>query len=296
MADRSRTTLDWEDVRFFAALARHGSLSATARALSVNHATVSRRVAGLERSLGAPLFERRPTGYALTDAGRIALEAAGAMEAAAEALPRLDPRRPLAGLVRLTATPSLAESFLIPRLGPFRAAHPALDIELIADRRSVSLARREADIALRLARPEEGDLTARRVATVSFGFYAAPSWRDRLAQGGLPAFVGFDEGSAHLPEAVWFARRFPGLRLAFRANSQTAQAAAARAGCGVALLPHFLGAADPGLVLLPWSELPPPRELWLLSRRDAGSMPPIRAVKDFLVALFERERSLFEGP
>src|SRR5262245_43699333 len=103
MTDRFRTAaLDWEDVRVFAALARHGSLSATARALTITHATVARRIAALERSLGARLFKRRPSGYELTAAGRDALQAADAMESAAAALVRLEPEPALTGIVRIT--------------------------------------------------------------------------------------------------------------------------------------------------------------------------------------------------
>ena len=291
MADRFRTAPDWEDVRFFAALARHGSLSAAARALGVNHATVARRLAGLERALGARLVERRPTGYALTAAGRDALQAAGAMETAARLLPRRDTPAAVAGLVRITATPTLAEAFLVPRLGALQQRHPGVDLEVIADLRSISLPRHEADIALRLARPPDGDLIARSVATLHFGFYGAAAWRDRIAVGEPPTFVGFDEGGAHLPEAAWLARQFPACRLGFRTNSQMSQASAARVGCGVALLPTFLGAADPGLVPIPIDPLPPTREVWLLTRRDVMSAPPIRAVTDFLTDLFQRERA-----
>lgn len=290
MADRFRTAPDWEDVRHFAALARHGSLSAAARALGVNHATVARRLAGLERTLGARLVERRPTGYELTAAGRDALQAAGAMETAARLLPRRDAPAALAGLVRLTATPTLAEAFLVPRLGLLQQRHPTVDLEVIADLRAISLPRHEADVALRLARPQDGDLIARAVATLHFGFYGAAAWRDRIGAGEAPIFVGFDEAGAHLPEAAWLARQFPTCRLGFRTNSQMSQASAARAGCGVALLPIFLGAADPDLVPIPIEPLPPSREVWLLTRRDGMSTPPIRAVTDFLVELFQRER------
>src|SRR5262249_24672822 len=108
MTDRFRTrSIDWRDVRFFAALARHGSLSGTAGALSVNHATVARRLAALERALGTKLFKRRLSGYELTTAGHRALEAADAMESAATAMSRLEPEKTLAGLVRITATPSI---------------------------------------------------------------------------------------------------------------------------------------------------------------------------------------------
>ncbi len=290
-----RTAIDWEDVRFFAALARHGSLSATARALAVNHATVARRVTGLEDALGTRLFERRPTGYELTEAGRLALDAAGTMESAASALPRLGPEAAPAGLVRITATPSLTEAFLIPHLAALQQRHPALDLELLADRRSISLARHEADLALRLGRSADAELIARRVASIRYGFYGTPAWRERLERGAPPVFVGFDEAGGPIPEADWLARRFPGLRLAFRTNSQMAQARAARAGCGLTLLPRFLVESDPVLVPVSLPELPPVRDLWLLTRPDVRRIPQLRVVADFLVDLFRRERSLFAG-
>src|SRR5579859_7089116 len=139
MSEKKRTDvpprtmeLDWEDLRFALALARHGSLSAAARALGVNHATVSRRVAGLDAALGATLLERRPTGYVLTAAGRAVLQEAAVMEQAASRLPRFDAAPPLGGMVRLSAPPSLAESFLTSRFGPLLERHPGLDIALVA--------------------------------------------------------------------------------------------------------------------------------------------------------------------
>src|SRR5262245_33599037 len=112
MPDKKRTTaLDWEDVRYFVALARHGTLSATARALRVNHATVARRITSLETLLGRPLFERRADGYALTAEGKAILDEASIMdEAALSVLRRLDAGTELNGLVRLTSAPGLAES------------------------------------------------------------------------------------------------------------------------------------------------------------------------------------------
>jgi DNA-binding transcriptional LysR family regulator len=301
MDDRFRTArsqisgLDWEDVRFFAALTRHGSLSATARALSVNHATVARRIAALEQTLGARLFKRRPTGYDLTAAGRRALQAADVMESAASALSRLPPEQALTGLVRITATPSLAETFLIPRLARLQQQHPELDLEIVAERRPLSLQRYQSDIALRLGRPEGGELIGRRVARVAYRFYATPAWRNLLKQGGRPCFIGFDEAGSQFPEALWLARSFSDLRLALRCNNQSGQVVAARAGCGIALLPRFLAAGDPALVELTLPHAPPMRELWLLSRRDRQRTPRIRVVVDFLLDLILREKALFEG-
>src|SRR5262245_57611985 len=295
MADRFRTALDWADIRIFATLARHGSLSATARALGVNHATVARRLAGLERALGNKLFERRSTGYQLTAAGRRALEPAATMENAAGALGRLGPEPSQAGLVRVTATPSLAETFLIPRLKALHKMHPALDFEILAERQQASLPRHQSDIALRLGRPERGDILARRVARVGYGFYGTREWRDRLKDGSALFFIGFDEAGSRFPEAQWMARRLRDARLALRANYQTGQIAAARAGFGIALLPHFFAASEPTLVEVRLPEVPPTRELWLLTRRDVRRAPQLRTVTDFLADLFRRERALFNG-
>lgn len=294
MADRKRTEPDWQDVRVFLALARHGTLSGAARALAVNHATVARRIASLERTLRRRLVERRPEGYVLTEMGRRTLTPAADMEAAAAALGQTDGDQGVGGLVRINATPSLAQGFLASRLSRLTARHAGLDLELASAVRSVSLERYEADIALRLERPRDGDVLARRLVTLGFGFYASPAWRDSLERGGEPCFVGFDEANAHLPEAVWLARRFPRARMAVRTDSQFAQALAARAGAGIALLPHFIGRSDGDLVRCLPDQAPAARELWLVTRRRDGRAPSTRAAADRLVEMFQAERDLFE--
>ncbi len=294
MAERIRTDgLDWEDLRHFVALAAEGSLSATARRLRVNHATVARRVAGLEAALGRTLFDRRPDGYALTAEGRAVLAEAQGMEAAALAvLRRLDAATSLDGPVRLTTTRSLAEDFLIPRLGPLRRAHPGIDLELLAELRVMSLARREADIAIRLGRPADSSLAGRRVGLIAHGFYASTEWPGRLAAGDPPVFVAYDAESDMVPEARWLAARFPTARRTFRSNSQAALAAAARAGFGIALLPHYLAATMPELCELALGETPPPREAWLLVRPELRRVPRMRAVAEGVAAIFRAERGV----
>jgi DNA-binding transcriptional LysR family regulator len=295
MPDRFRTArIDWEDARYFAALARHGSLSATARALGVNHATVARRIAALEDALRVKLFERRPTGYRLTAAGRSALTATDAMESAAAALTRLKPGKALGGLVRITTTPSLAEAFLIPRMMPLHQEHPLLDLEITSARTINSLNRYQADVALRLGQFEQVEVVARRVANLAYRFYATPQWRDRLETGGSPIFVGFDEAGAEFPESLWLARTFASASLALRCNNQTGQIAAARAGFGIALLPKFLASHDPDLVEVDLSVTPPERQLFLVTRRDVHTTPRIRVVVDYLLDLIRRERALLE--
>jgi len=298
MPDKKRTgRLDWEDVRYFVALARNGTLSATARGLRVNHATVARRIASLETLLGRALFDRRSNGYALTAEGRAVLSGASAMdEAALSVLRRADVGTELSGLVRLAAGRVLAERFLIDRLRGLHDRYPAIDLEVTGGSRVVSLAKREADIALRYGSAEDSELVARRVARITFGLYASAAYRDKLKTGQMPAFVGFDEGSDFIAEAAWLARQFRGRRFSFRTNSQTTQAAAARAGYGVALLPRYIVAAhEPDLVEVSLGGRLPEREVWLLVRRDLTRVPRVRAVTDYLVEVFRRDRRLLAG-
>src|SRR5215510_12560621 len=279
MTDKKRTDhLDWEDVRFFAALARHGTLSATARALRVNHATVARRIASLETLVGRTLFDRRAKGYVLTAEGKGVLDEANAMdEAALSVLRRLDAGTELSGLVRLAVGRVLAERFLIDRLRAFHERYPAIDLEVIGGSRVVSLAKREADLALRYGSPQDSQLIARRLATITFGLYTSLAYRDKLRAGQPPAFIGFDPDGDFIAEAAWLAREFGDRRFSFRANTQTAQAAAARAGYGVALLPRYLVPPhEAELVEVPLAKHLPERDLWLLVRPDLKKVPAQR--------------------
>ena len=198
-------------------------------------------------------------------------------EAALAVLRRLDAGTELNGLVRLTTPRVLADGFLIARLGGLHRRYPALDLELIAEARLVSVARREADIALRFGAPKDSDarLPSRRAHRLRPLCRAGLS---RPAQGRRRSgVIGFEDDNDSIFEAAWLARTFRGHRFAFRSNSQVAQAAAARAGFGVALLPRYL-AADEGLVPVLPDERLPVRDVWLLARRDLAKVPRIRVV------------------
>ncbi|WP_067065398.1 LysR family transcriptional regulator [Roseateles chitosanitabidus] len=318
MADQKRTGTasassaargapDWEDLRIFLALGRHGSLSAAARALSVNHATISRRIQALEDSLGQKLVDRRPDGYLLTAAGTRVLAAAREMEAAAQTLGRAGDDDAPRGLVRVNAPPALAQAFVIGRLAELPGRHPGLDVDLATDLRAVSLDRHRADIAIRLDRPADGDFIARPLGVMGFGFYGTAGLRERhgladvdeQARSGRPAeepvFIGFDEANADMPDAAWLARRFPRARVAFRADNQMAQATAARTGAGLALLPHYIGRQVPDLLPCELGPVPEPREIWLLIRGQDRHDLPIRTVAEHLIRVFEEARALFES-
>jgi molybdate transport repressor ModE-like protein len=294
MVVKKRTEPNWQDLRMFLALGRFGSLSAAARTLRVNHATIARRIQSLEATLGEKLVERRRDGYALTDAGTRMLAVTSEMEAAVQGIGRGTAEGQPRGLVRINAPPALAQGFLIPHLAELSARHPALDVELATDLRVVSLERRETDIAVRMVRPRDSDLVATRLVAVAYGFYGTRATCRRIAKGEAPTFVGFDEANAHMPEVGWLAREHPHARVSFRANNHFSQATAASASAGLALLPHYIGRTHKELRLYDRLPVPPDREVWLITRRHDRKDLPIRTAVDFLTEVFATERALFE--
>lgn len=283
--------MDWDDLRFFITLAREGSLSAAARALRAEHSTVSRRVAALEAALGTRLFDRLPRGYALTPEGERLATLAGRLEEdvlAIEREARGSAAAALRGSVRLSAPPVFASQFLAPRLGPLRARHPGLLLELVGASGFASLTRREADLAIRLSRPEGASLVARRLGTLAYGLYGAPAGSDD--------FLGYDETLDHVPQQRWL-RALAGERpLALRSNDLATLHSAARAGLGRAALPCFLGDADPALVRLPAPGAEAAaREIWLVAHADLARSPRVRAVMEHLVRTVQDARALLGG-
>ena len=293
MADKKRTEADWQDVRTFLAVARHGSLSAAARTLSVNHATISRRLHSLEEALGDKLLERRPAGYVLTPAGTHALEAASDMEQAAQILGRGTMDETPSGLVRINAPPALSNGFLTARLAMLASRYPGLDIDLASNFRSISLDRHEADIAIRFAQPQNGDVISRLLVTVGLGFYGTDEACRSVEAGADPILIGFNEAEAYLSGAAWMARQFPRVRVAFRANDHFAQSIAARSGAGLALLPHYIGRTDPLLRMCDLGSAPPSKDAFMLIRRRDRKNPSIRVVADEIADMFVQAREIF---
>ena len=183
--------LDWDDLRFFLAIARLGSLSAAAKDLHVAQSTVGRRLASLELSLGVRLLNRTPEGYVPTLAGQDVRAQAERVEAEAQTLERSVAGRDtrLAGLVRVTCAETIASTLVAPCLGSLHVEHPDLMIELIPNPRQLSLSMREADISVRLTQPDQHDLVVRRIGTVAFGLYAARITSRGMAIWIMPAAV-----------------------------------------------------------------------------------------------------------
>ncbi|NPU66606.1 LysR family transcriptional regulator [Bradyrhizobium sp. 83012] len=275
---------DWTDLQHFVALAREGTLSAAARTLGVDHVTVARRVAALEQATRLKLVDRRARAYALTDEGRRLVQAAGPMEQAAFAIERsvVASRPGLGGEVLVSAPPTLANRLIAPRLVELRRQHPAIAIKLIGEKRIASLNRREADIALRLSRPKEQGLIARKVGRFGFSLYGAPDYLKETPQHEL-GFIAYDSSMDTAPQQQWL-KMIAGPRpIVFQSSDLESQAAAARSGLGLAALPDFLGQSDPGLVRLDSGGGNISREIWLVVHRDLRRTPLVRAVMGFLI-------------
>ena len=285
-----RKMLAWDDLQFFLAVAQHGTLSAAARALGVTQPTVGRRIAGLERQLGAHLFARSSTGFALTDTGRSILGHAEAMrDHAARAESGASGRDlGIAGKVRITTSEWLLRSVLAPILAPLLQQHPALELELLADARHLNLAKREADIALRPSEFQQEAVFQRVVATLEFGLYASDAY---LARHGLPdfasgapghVFIDMSEDLRTIVDRSWLPALIGRAHVAARCNGREPMAVLAASGLGFTALPCFLGDGTAGLRRLPTPGPSPVRKLWLGVHRAARRTPRIQVASAFL--------------
>lgn len=297
-AQERRSHLDWGHLRFFLELVRTGSHARAASRMGVDRNTVARHVAALEAELGLPLFERGPQGWSQTQAGQELAKLAGRVEEDVLALARhVDARDPaLRGTARLTVVPHLATHLLPPALPALRQRHPGLVLEVVADARAFNLSHREADLALRLGRPRDTGLVARRVGELAYAFYAAASTeagRRGAVDLQIDPVLG-DEAAANARQERWLDSLAPGRRVVYRCNSTTALLAAARRGLGVTLLPCYIGDAEPELRRLEGPEAEA-HELWLLVHGDLRRAPRIRAVIEWLDELIASARPALLG-
>ncbi|CAH0207749.1 Glycine cleavage system transcriptional activator [Massilia sp. Bi118] len=278
--------LDWDDIRYFVELARQERLSAAARTLAVEHSTVSRRIGTLEARLGLRLFDRLPKRWVLTAEGEQLLAYAHRVEDEALSFARAGMGAgSVRGVVKVSAPPALAASLLIPKLAALRARWPAITLEIIAEVRQANLYRREADLALRLLRPEEPGLAGRPLAQMGYGLYAAPGWFTRPDSDW--EFIGYGEAMKGSPQQAWLDKFAAGRPYAFWSNDAQAMLAACRAGLGVSLLPHFLG-RDAGLALHPDHTQVLSRPIWLVVHPDVRRSPRVTLVAELLAELLEQ--------
>ena len=284
--------VDWDGLQVFLAVARGGRVSAAARRLGVEHTTVARRIATLEKTLGVPLFYRTTRGYLLTPQGQNVVSTAEAMERSAlevEARAR-ENTGALAGRVRVAMPPEYGSHWLAPKLATFRALHPQIELQILVGTRQRDLSRGEAELAIQPPRPTQTGMVAVRLGRVAVGLYASRSLiADRrvrirkLADMRDLLLLAYTSPFQVLQEARWFQPILASATMGLESNSTHALLAAARAGAGVAVLPRFVAREHDELVAV--SDDVAAHDLLLITHPEVRRDPKVRATADFLKRL-----------
>jgi DNA-binding transcriptional LysR family regulator len=284
--------VDWDGLQVFLAVARGGRVSAAARRLGVEHTTVARRIAALEKTLGVSLFYRTTRGYLLTPEGQNVVSAAEAMERSAlavEARAR-ENSGALAGQVRVAMPPEYGSHWLAPKLATFRAMHPQIELQILVGTRQRDLSRGEAELAIQPPRPTQMGMVAVRLGRVAVGLYASRSLIAdkrlrirKLADMRDLLLLAYTSPFQVLQEAKWFQPILASAAIGLESNSTHALLAAARAGAGVAVLPRFVAREHDDLVAV--SDDVAAHDLLLITHPEVRRDPKVRATADFLKRL-----------
>jgi DNA-binding transcriptional LysR family regulator len=285
--------LDWDDLRYVLSLSRTGRIAGAARKLGVNETTVARRIARVEALLGVRLFERDAGVLRPTDSGQIVIRRAERIELDVDAVKDgvTNADSVAVGKVRVTAVPLVLNYILIPALPDFLRSHTRLQLELASDHRNLSVTNREADIALRMARPDNDyRAVAHRVGIVDYAVYGASPARRPLP------WITYEAGWSQLPHARWMAKVVasdPEARISVVVNDSELALNAVRAGLGRSLLPCRIGDGVPELSRLSGAKPVLSRDMWLIVHPDLKHLARVRAVMAWIERLFsERPAAL----
>ncbi len=289
---------DWDDLRYYLAVARKGSIRGAAAMLGVNHSTVSRRIDGFEKKLDVRLFERLPSGYFVTQAGEEMLRSAELMESEVMAAGRRVAGRDarLSGLVRVALHDSLAQKLLMPDLAAFYVAYPGIELDLNVSHSMADLARREADVAIRISNDPPESLVGRRLLKYATAIYASDDYlarHDPIVDGDHLTWIGWGDP---VPDPQWVRQSpYPTAPARNHIRNPLAQLEAAKAGMGLSMLPCFMGDTEPTLRRVPPATTSQSRDIWLLTHEDLRRTARVRVFLDFIAAAILAKRSLIEG-
>lgn len=294
---------DWNDLRYFLAIARQGSTLAAAKDLGVSQPTVMRRLCALEERVGRKLVEHHPTGYRLTELGRTLLPHAEEVERSVAAFQRqvMSGGTDLSGTLRVTCPEGMASRLLAPIIEAFQVKYPQLSVDLIMTDRRLDLAKGEAEVAVRMYDPGDASLIARKIADSAWGIYASRSY---IGRHGRPhryedldnhAVIEFAGEMADTQAARWLRQTAPRAKVAARGNSMLGVLAFAKSGAGLAPLPMILAASEEALepVLSPVPEIA--SRIYLVMHADLRRNARVRAFCDFIAAEVTRLRPYLMG-
>ena len=284
--------MNWDDVRFFLALCREGSVSRAGKLLDVNHTTVARRIAALEEMLGTRLFDRTRDGYTMTQAAENMYDKALEMEAYALAIDRTMAGQDaeLSGSLKLTAPYDFANRVIVPALPMFRESYPCIDLELLTTTGLVDLAAREADIAVRLTAKPPEYLVGRKVLPLRHGIYGAAEYIKRAPE--IPDVILF-RSEETMPE--WVSQYYPNAKVVLRTDNLTTMRAAVAAGLGLARMPCYEADPEPNIRRIDEPLTPSTWGVWILSHVDLRSTARVRVCREFLAEIILEKQSLILG-
>ena len=284
--------MNWDDLRYFLALCRDGSVSRAGASLGVTHTTVARRIAALESALGARLFDRGADGYAMTQLAENIYDNALRIEQRAMAIDRevFGKDAALSGNLKVTAPYDFASNVLVPRMGDFRKTYPEIELELLTTTGLLDMAAREADIAVRLTESPPEYLVGRRVLPLVHGIYATPAYLKSC--GNRPDVLLF-RGDDARPD--WVSKHFPDARLGMRIDNVSVMLTAVVNGLGIARMPCFIGDHERKVRRLRLELSPSSWGVWVLSHVDLRSTARVRVAREYLGHIIEGQRDLIGG-
>ena len=294
---------DWNDLKYFLELTRQGKLVRAAGRLQVDHTTVSRRIAALEKQLDVRLFDKSPNGYQLTDAGLRLLPLAEEIETRCNRVYRdiagKDAR--LSGTVRVATPEALGSQVIARHVGEFAAQHPDIEIELVAETRRMSLSKREADIAISFSRPDSGRLIAWKLCDYRLRLYGSADYLarrgpiERVDDLARHDFVSYIEDLIEMPELRFFDNTVKNAHVVFRSTNVSAQFNAILQGIGLGLVHCFMAQREPRLQVVLPHEISVERTYWLLVHEDLRHVARVDAVCQFLTRILGQDNALMMG-
>ena len=284
--------MNWDDLRFFLALARSRTVSAAGRELNVKHTTVARRIKALETRLGSRLFDHLSDGYAMTPAGEHLYQHALIVEEQTQAVERevfgLDTE--LRGSLKLTASHDVLTRLVIPKIGEFRKTYPCIDLQLMGSSGLVDLAARQADIALRLTPKPPEYLIGKKIMPLRHGIYASREYLQQKLE--KPQVILWND---EVEQPEWMKHHFPNAEIVMRTDDVTAMLACASNHLGLVRIPCYIGETEKNLYRLDLPLTPSTWGVWVLSHVDLRATARVRACREFLIQIIEQQRELIEG-